>query len=376
MTRNLSVSLESVRGLAALVVLVAHAVQWFVWPLVGKASPVVAVTQHAAHFAVLVFFTLSGYVICFSMSRHAAKNGALDETAFLKARVLRIIPPFAFAFVVSLAVAGIIGLVGFPTVSGPDGSGVAAAARISASSKFKDILATGLLSNGMIPGTGPIATNGPLWSLSYEVWLYVLAMLVWISTEGRWRTSRSRIAAVAVGIFVVLQIGQPLRFLECAGYWSIGAAVFLRRHQPRFRRLIDGILAALLVIGVLELALFWKRVWPLSELNIRLFPAKSVFLVLALLLFARLHTAIPHAVQRPLGWLAASSYTLYITHFPLLMMLYVVAWRPYTTLSATGKAAFLSAACAGVILFCHVVARYFEDRARWSRLMGWETRAS
>jgi hypothetical protein len=57
------------------------------------------------------------------------------------------------------------------------------------------------------------------------------------------------------------------------------------------------------------------------------------------------------------------------------MMLYVVAWRPYTTLSATGKAAFLSAACAGVILFCHVVARYFEDRARWSRLMGWETRS-
>jgi peptidoglycan/LPS O-acetylase OafA/YrhL len=87
MTRNLSVSLESVRGLAALVVLLAHAMQWFVRPPAGKASPVVAVTQHAAHFAVLVFFALSGYVICFSMSRHAAKNGALDETAFLKALI-------------------------------------------------------------------------------------------------------------------------------------------------------------------------------------------------------------------------------------------------------------------------------------------------
>jgi len=370
MKRSLSTGLEADCGLASLVVLVAHALQWFVWPLVGPGSAVASATQHAAHFAVLVFFALSGYVISFSMSRNAADSGVLDEAAYIRARAIRILPPFVFAFVFSLLIAGVIEAIGLPTLSVQGASGEGNTARTTATSKVRNVVASALLSNGIVPGTGAIATNGPLWSLSFEVWLYLLAMLAWIVIEGKGRTSASRIAAVGLAIFTLLQIGQPLKFAECAAYWTLGAALFFRGHVPAWGRMIDTILIGILAIGCMELGFFWKRVWPLAELNVRLFPAKAAILLFMILLFAQGHGNIPHALKRPFIWLAGSSYTLYITHFPLLMLLYAISWKWYASLSSAGKAVFLTLACALICWFCHAAARYLEDRRRWAWLFG------
>lgn len=184
MKQSLSTGLEAVRGLSSLVVLVAHALQWFVWPLVGSGSAVVSATQHAAHFAVLVFFALSGYVISFSMSRNAADSGVLNEAAYIRARAIRILPPFVFALILSLLIAGMIEAIGLPALSVQGASGEGYTARTTATTTLRNVVATALLSNGIVPGTGAIATNGPLWSLSFEVWLYLCSRC--------WRGSRSR----------------------------------------------------------------------------------------------------------------------------------------------------------------------------------------
>lgn len=90
---ELSQFLDAVRGYAALVVLVAHVVQWFILPVVGAETPIHYAAGLTAHLAVLVFFVLSGFVITHSLSVASGKSGAVSAGKWLTSRCIRIVPP-------------------------------------------------------------------------------------------------------------------------------------------------------------------------------------------------------------------------------------------------------------------------------------------
>lgn len=97
--------LDSIRGLAALFVLLGHTLGAFDWPasyIAYAHLPFISIASSGCE-AVAMFFVLSGYVL----TRPFANNGNLSERkiflpTFYLRRIIRIWPPWFFAFAVSI----------------------------------------------------------------------------------------------------------------------------------------------------------------------------------------------------------------------------------------------------------------------------------
>lgn len=148
-----SVILDSFRIFPALIVLIYHMFMHFL-PL----HSFTASLAKCAHAGVVVFFVLSGYVIAYTAIQ---KNRGGKQ--YMLARFSRlysiVIPALAIT-----ALAEIIVLFISPEISGSMSRGMT----------LPRYMLSALLSNELwfISAAPPI--NGPLWSLSYEFWYYVI----------------------------------------------------------------------------------------------------------------------------------------------------------------------------------------------------------
>jgi peptidoglycan/LPS O-acetylase OafA/YrhL len=150
-TRPLSILLDLVRGLAALAVLVGHAVQ------LGHYRGPYPFTMLFQHNAVIVFFVLSGLVIAASVDR-----GGHRLVDYAVARLSRILPVSLPALTISLAVVALDRTITSAPLFGEDGRGVAPREMLSALLFLSESWQTGF------------SPNPPYWSLCYEVWFYAL----------------------------------------------------------------------------------------------------------------------------------------------------------------------------------------------------------
>jgi peptidoglycan/LPS O-acetylase OafA/YrhL len=159
-------------------------------------------------------------------------------------------------------------------------------------------------------------SNGPLWSLSYEFWYYilfpviVLALTSWVG--GRFRVGYAIFAFMLFG-FIGTQLG--LYFL----IWLAGVLVGrLRQHTP-FRTSSAALpfAASLVFLG----ALAWCRTHrlPSEFLTDGVVAACFALWLYTLLLGAREDASAAYA--RVANKLAGFSYTLYLAHFPALLLL-------------------------------------------------------
>ena len=160
MDRKNTLRFDATRGVAALVVLVAHVAQTFAWRLYGDGSWFEMALGWAARFAVLVFFLLSGRLIVASIASNVRRNGYFDATDYLLSRVARLYPPFLFAISLAVGVVAIVHIFGLPGANGtPLGSLRASGLHFTTS----EIVRSLLLYNGMT------VVDGPLWTLYIEV---------------------------------------------------------------------------------------------------------------------------------------------------------------------------------------------------------------
>jgi peptidoglycan/LPS O-acetylase OafA/YrhL len=152
-TRPMSIALDLVRSLAALVVLVGHCVQ------LGIYTGPYPFSELAQHNAVVVFFVLSGLVIA-----NSTLNTKSDLTEYAIARAVRIVPLALFSIAVSIFIFVIYRLFSLDQVSNP-----VANSHLTLESTLLPMLF--LSESGF--GSGPV-WNPPYWSLCYEVWYYAL----------------------------------------------------------------------------------------------------------------------------------------------------------------------------------------------------------
>ncbi len=308
--------LDGIRGLAALFVVVNHvflrafpgypvdrAPFWAAWLIYGR-------------FAVVVFIVLSGFSLALSPARHGWRLG--DATRFARRRVRRILPAYWAALAFSLAVAWLI--VPQPGRGLPD---------------VKSVVVNGLLVQNVVGARTP---NVAFWSMAVEAQLYVLFPLLLLMVR-----RRGAIAMAATATAVVAAIGV-------VGPHVVGLRTFVIESAPDLAALFAlGILAAgivrasaarrswpwawfALAAAVPTLGVIWWRgsVWTAGHLfwvDLALGPAIACLL-------AGLATGRPAALlrvldARPLRTLGASSYSLYLTHAPIVVLVYekVVAGR-------------------------------------------------
>ncbi len=308
--------LDGLRGLAALFVVVNHvflrafpgypvdhAPFWAGWFVYGR-------------FAVVVFIVLSGFSLALSPARHGWRLHSVSR--FARRRARRILPPYWAALAFSLAVAWLI-------VPQP-GQGVPGA---------KSVFVNGLLVQNIVGAPRP---NRAFWSMAVEAQLYLLFPLLLL-------TVRRRGAIVMVGIVTavvaavgivgphisrldtfVIQSPPDLAALFAVGILTAGivGASAARRSWPW------AWLALAAAVPVLATIWWQGSVWTLDHLfwvDLALGPA--IACLLAGLATGRPAPLLRLLDARPIRSLGASSYSLYLTHAPIVVIVYdrIVAGR-------------------------------------------------
>jgi peptidoglycan/LPS O-acetylase OafA/YrhL len=349
-------SLDALRGLLAITVCIAHSWQVLVHPAETGDTAASFVLGAAARLAVIGFFCLSGFVIAMSVERNRDRHGTFSLSDYALSRAFRILPPLAFALLATLLLAAALQAAGLDVITAKQ------AARPAYAVLWRDQLAC--LATLCIVGDLTGGLNGPLWSLAYEIQLYVLAGLLIVAAAG-WAAWASRLvcaAAIAVIAFALWIAERPgwgwLHLLSFAAFGFGWAAFRARGRMP------DHAFAALAVAGLAlaVIAFAAGRQGLFAE-----FDRPSLLLLSQVVFSAGVAAALPIVARWPAPALLAStggfSYTLYILHVPILLFGFAIlayAVPDYSLLAGWG-AAFAGGAAA--VLLARLLARYLERPA-------------
>lgn len=317
-----SLLLDALRLLAAQMVLLGHAFDFFDW----NSSLHDPTHVQIQRLGVTVFFLLSGFLIPWSVARPSRRDRHRTPTApnsrfpdYFIDRGTRIYSGLVPALVF-IAIADALPAERFerdyPPVPG-------------AGSAFTWL--ANLLHLQEFPGTGlPIfGTGDPLWSLSVEWWLYVLFGLLVLRPKGLWLLLWPP-AVISVAWNSVAGTGDGIALV-----WFLGWALFLLWRRVRRRTLSIGPRWCLATFGaVAALMGTWSAVeWGERShfgLDVPFALAAAVALLAWLLALggsseARSGSPARRDVRGVAGWVhrgAAYSFTLYLTHFTVLTLLY------------------------------------------------------
>jgi peptidoglycan/LPS O-acetylase OafA/YrhL len=339
--------LDGVRGLAALFVVVHHiflrafpgypvdtAPWWAGWFIYGR-------------FGVVVFIVLSGFSLALAPARRGWRLGGIR--GFARRRALRILPAYYAALAFSLAVAWLV--VPPPGELVPDA---------------KSVAVNGLLVQNLVGAPTP---DRSFWSIAVEAQLYVAFPLLLLMVR-RWGAmvmlATVTLVVATVGILgphvsgldvFVIQSPPDLAALFAVGVVTAGiVGAGAARRSWRWPAL--ALAAAAPVLAVIA----WRgSVWTLDHLfwvDLALGPA--VACLIAGLASGRPAPLLRLLDARPIRRLGASSYSLYLTHGPIVVVVYekVVAGRV-----RQGVPAFvvsLALVLPLTIAFARVFARVFE----------------
>lgn len=298
--------LEALRGIAALHVMLNHVFNSYLNVKHAFWNSPFRFGQEG----VLIFFLLSGFVICYSHGTRDADPGGFKTYLFKRGR--RIYP----IFILSLGFAFVIQCVG-SYCPGPTDF------RSLAGNLFM------LQDSPNRPGVfvRPFADNNPLWSLSYEWWFYMMFYPI-----NRW-VPVSRQKYLVLGLSVAGMVAGKIipnsvfNFLVFFLIWWAGvemAREFLATGNVTFIR--QGKMLALLLVPVLWYGVqVWQRKAagiPISYLHFpfmgfRYFAMAILFILLMfgwkLLNFAGFRQTIGQ-----FEWAGSISYALYLFHYPLI----------------------------------------------------------
>lgn len=224
---------DLIRLIAATTVLIGHS-----YPLSGHTEPFQAFIGYgtAGNLAVAVFFSISGFLVTQSVQKHSTST-------YLASRVLRIFPALGLVLLFDVFIVGPI----FTTLSMPEYfDSYLFWAHLQSFFLFGlELRLPGAFAHAPFPDYA----NGSLWSLPYEVFLYLLLPIV--ATIGLLHRRANFILAVAAVTGLVLErlgcfglsdknLGPEIvrsvylyNFLELCGFFFVASALWIyRSHVP------------------------------------------------------------------------------------------------------------------------------------------------
>jgi peptidoglycan/LPS O-acetylase OafA/YrhL len=356
-TRGRLVGLDGIRGLAALFVVVNHIFLRAFPGYPADRAPIWATEFRYGRFAVVVFIVLSG----FSLSVGPARAGwRLDDAGrFGRRRAWRILPPYWAALGFSLLMTWfVLAQPGWPVPTA------------------KSAVVNGLLVQDVFTVPSP---NRAFWSIAIEAQLYLIFPLLILAVR-----RLNTVVMVALVAAPVLALGL------CGAIGYCTASALLTQYTPDLAVLFAigvaaaGILTATesrrarpwhwyalgLVIPVFALIGWQGPVWTIDHLFwIDLAFGPAIGCLLVAVATGRPRPLVSLLDCRPLRRLGSFSYSLYLTHAPIVIAVYygLLAGRvPH------GVPMFL-VLCAVVlpltVLFARIFAEVFE--LPFQRRRGW-----
>lgn len=347
MNRAFSTYLDAVRFLAALTVLLSH---WAYERFTG--GTFIGIRDYnLGSDAVVVFFVLSGLVIAYTAE---TKDRTLGAFGFSRAtRILSVaLPALALTFVLDTLGAHLHPYAYAGWWYQPRG--------------LLEMLWHGLTfsSEWHVPGVR-LGTNGPYWSLSYEVAYYLLFAAAFFLA------GPARILAVAV---LALLVG--FKVLLLLPVWLIGVSIWLRMRQapqacePRALQLVFVVAPVLIYLASLAAGvpqLLWRATVAAIGIEPGLLRVVLGFsdeflwnLLIGVLFSVHLRAvwrlsrgwteraAEPGAATAVIRWLAGASFSIYLVHYPVMqfadaLLPEAIMLRPWLLLGSTLGVCFLFA---------------------------------
>ncbi len=327
-------SLDGLRGIAVAAVLLYHAAalagrpQWLTGGFLG----------------VSLFFVISGYLMVSLMLLEHQTTGTVDAWRFAARRVRRLVPASLVVVIASI-------LLALPRLSA--WSGLHASDALAGIWGVMNWQVIRLGPSQVVRGIGPI---GPYWSLAVETQFYVALALLAIPMR-RSRTPRRWVwgfAALAWALGAASQLlrggtdlhrefGTDYRVAELATGMVL-ALVFGSVHRNASPSQSRGLVALGAVAACTCLAGFlWADFDPPWLLG-------GGFLLVAVVAAVWVHVALTsvwwrHALSvRPLVWVGKLSYSLYLVHWPVGLLLNRHASLSGATMIITSVVATLAAA--------------------------------
>lgn len=300
--------LQSVRGIAALVVLLHHCLFYFAMP---QAFYPAAETLLNAHAAVIAFFVLSGYVLTLSLTR--TRLSGQDIIGFLLRRGFRIYPAVWFASALSLALLAILDH--DIVVSGK--SAWAARYYISANGGMKSIMLS-------LSGYGYYLVP-PQWSITVELIGSFVVVALALLVRGQAVRMIFAILLLSALSLCVVQNGRAAETATYLVYFAIGASI------PHWIGLLDRIgighariaaAACLVVMSAFRLLGDWSFAVDYTAPVPALAEGIAAAILIALVVTRR--EAFGWLAARPLVVLGDISYSVYLLHFPIMAAVAIV----------------------------------------------------
>lgn len=313
-----SAHLDLCRGVAALAVMVSHLRALFFLDYSGvqhKNAAVAAVyaVTGLGHQAVVIFFVLSGLLIAKSVL-YPVRDGSWSWKTYLINRCTRL-------YVVLIPALLLCAFWDWRGMALPGG-------HLFYSEAVPNLGAWNVIDRFTLAGFGgnllflqsifydPFGSNSPLWSLSYEFWYYMLfPLLVLFFSKGVARAWRIAYFTLALAIFVMIGPLIALYFLMWLGGAALTFPLISRWRAPRERFGLIGLIGLALFASALSIS----RLELLHQFgDLHLFLVAVSFVPVLLVIVSMQGDSGSKTYSRLAGLLAGFSYTLYLTHMPLL----------------------------------------------------------
>lgn len=352
-----SVHLDALRGIAAVGVCLNHLRDFFFrdYPALPHHNPLLALVYLATglgHQWVVIFFVLSGYLVggsvlrSFAMDRWSWRNYLLNRLTRL---YVVLVPALVLGGILDLVGTHIFGSNG--VYGGKTGTHELTFVVLHHLS-FPILLGNYVFLQGIFVPT--FGSNGPLWSLANEFWYYIAFPLIMCAVLPRLSVGWRLLNALLL-IGVIAFVRPPIALMGLI--WLMGVAV---HYLPRLPANNVPVRRMFMVAGVLACgaALAWCK-------QTRFFAADYI---LGLVVTALIHivlscarTPMPRVYNSTAQFLSRSSYTLYLVHVPLLVLLAAwigqARWIPTPLHLSFGVAIFAVA-----FLYAQLVWFFFEKR--------------
>jgi peptidoglycan/LPS O-acetylase OafA/YrhL len=336
--------LDLFRGLAALTVVTTHCrtmlfIEYALLPASDQ-TPLNFIffsLTRIAHEAVLLFFVLSGFLVGGKVIQRL-KAGTFDLRSYALDRTVRIMLPLLSAFIIILI---------SNTVTGQ---------------RFRVIDYIGNLFS--LQGILVPWVSGPLWSLAYEVWFYILmgaVALLFVSSKETYKY-------VAVLIIFI----NCLIFSYCLKpaylfVWLLGAVSFFNVKKNNY--LLYGALC-LLITSLVLYQLYGKESPTLGRPEYKVAVIFQVCIGLSMCVIVQqiTHYRPRHKLTiwiNKLGSrLAAFSYTLYLTHLPIVHLLIYFGFPKSRSVNVVSVGYYIGAVGI-VVVSAYLIYLVFERRTKY-----------
>ncbi|BAU63913.1 hypothetical protein STA3757_12820 [Stanieria sp. NIES-3757] len=362
-------SLDALRGILAIYVVLGHC-RWLLWvgnsewnqythPWWANFLALASAIFRYGHEAVMIFFVLSGFFIHLRISQQLANNKtfSFDIISFYKRRCHRLIPPYFFALALTVII-DLVGMALYPSLyNGLTGDALLDSNFLKKGFSYISVLpALFVLPSSLGQDFG---SNGPLWSLAYEIFYYLIYPF-WLILRrlGVWQ---GYLGGIGLAIIAVIFLEPSFISSTLIHYpiWLSGAFLAEQLTKKRIKKSVVIISIILSILSFISINLSLPMLLKLSVYAIFGF---SIVFTCVNLPFSVVGNYW-HSFFESLG---KKSYTIYICHFPIITIfsawsIEVLGTRPMAGWLACSVAIF-------TLLFCHVCFLLCEQKFLHDRL--------